>query len=166
MSDFKDNNEEKERAFQERIGYAFEYTRKLLLQRMVEKEMESGKDRFEANHGWIMGAIKHGGDELYQKDLEKKMHMSRSTMTGILQGFEKAGYIRRVSVNHDARLKKIVLTELGEKFCSDSVKNIHEVEKMATVNISEEEKEAFFKTLRKICINLGDERNPGEENLC
>ena len=85
---------------------------------------------------------------------------------GMSLGFEKAGYIRRVSVNHDARLKKIVLTELGEKFCSDSVKNIHEVEKMATVNISEEEKEAFFKTLRKICINLGDERNPGEENLC
>lgn len=154
-----------DRKFRERIGFALEYTRRMLVQRVIEKEMESGKDRFEANHGWIMGAIKHAGDEVYQKDLEKKMHMSRSTMTGILQGFEKAGYIKRVPVNHDARLKKIVLTESGEKFCSDSVDNIRVVEERATVNISEEEKEAFFRTLRKICINLDDESHPGEENL-
>lgn len=158
------NGEHPDADFKKKIGYALEYTRRLLLQRMIEKEMESGKDRFEANHGWIMGAIKHAGEDVYQKDLEKKMHMSRSTMTGILQGFEKAGYIKRVSVNHDARLKKIVLTEKGEKFRADSVNNIRALEEMAMANISEEEREAFFQTLQKICKNLGDERLSGEEN--
>ena len=150
------------------LGYVMVYTKKAMEKKMLEMEMESGKDRFEANHGWIMGAIRHmeeQGEDVYQKDLEKNMNMSRSTMTGILQGFEKAGYIKRVPVNHDARLKKIVLTEKGTTFCDVSVENIRAVEETAMMGISEEEKEALFYTLQKICKNLGKEIVWGEENV-
>lgn len=154
--------------FDHKLGYAIECTRKVLGEALMKKEMDSGKDRFEAHHGWIMGAIHHYdemGVDVYQKDLEKNMHMSRSTMTGILQGFEKNGYIKRVSVNHDARLKKIVLTDKGEEFCKHSMDNIRTLEEEAMENIPEDEMNQFFHTLQKICENLGDKVAWGEENI-
>jgi DNA-binding MarR family transcriptional regulator len=51
--------------------------------------------------------------DLYQKDVEKEFDIRRASATNALQLLEKKGFITRVSVPVDARLKKIKLTERG-----------------------------------------------------
>ena len=48
--------------------------------------------------------------DIFQKDLENAFQMRRSTATGILQLMEQHGIIRREPVEHDGRLKRLVLT--------------------------------------------------------
>ena len=47
--------------------------------------------------------------DIFQKDLENAFQMRRSTATGILQLMEQHGIIRREPVEHDGRLKRLVL---------------------------------------------------------
>ena len=51
--------------------------------------------------------------DVYQKDIESFFKLRRSTVSSQLDTLEKKGLIQRVPVSHDARLKKLVLTEEG-----------------------------------------------------
>ena len=52
-----------------------------------------------------------GEQETYQKDLETCLKLRRSTVSSLLSTLERKGFLQRVSVPQDARLKKIILTE-------------------------------------------------------
>lgn len=56
---------------------------------------------------WVVRYLhEHKGEEICQRDLERDFNVTRSTVTGILQIMEKKGYILRVSVPTDARLRR------------------------------------------------------------
>ena len=54
--------------------------------------------------------------DIFQKDIEKRFKVRRSTVTSALNRMEKAGLVKRESVAHDSRLKKISLTEQSKLF--------------------------------------------------
>ena len=60
----------------------------------------------------------------------------------------------RVSVDYDARLKKIVLTDKAVDIHKKIAKNIDATEKLLSRNIDDKELEEFFSTLDKIKANL------------
>lgn len=102
--------------------------------------------------GYIMDASKT--QDVFQRDVEKEFDVRRSTATVMLQGLEQKGYIRRLPVEQDARLKKIVVTEKAEK---QQERVRHEIdlfhEKMEK-GFTEEEREQLFYLLNKIKKNL------------
>ena len=55
----------------------------------------------------------HKNTNVYQKDFEKYFGFTKSTITGMLNGLEDQGYIRRLKENSDGRLRRIVLTPQG-----------------------------------------------------
>ena len=63
----------------------------------------------------------HADRDIYQKDLEEAFGITRSTASRVLRLMEQKGLVERRSVAHDARLKKLVLTErsraLLEEMC-------------------------------------------------
>ena len=52
--------------------------------------------------------------DVYQKDIEEEFYIRRSSVSSVLQLLEKKGYIERIGVKGDKRLKKIVLTGTGK----------------------------------------------------
>ena len=96
----------------------------------------------------------HKGEEICQRDLERDFNITRSTVTGILQLMEKKGYILRVSVPTDARLKKILLTEKGEKLYHDVRDHVQSMEKFLVRGMTEEEVDQLLFLLEKIKKNL------------
>ncbi len=94
--------------------------------------------------------------DVFQKDISERFSLRRSTATEILGMIEKAGMIKRVGVEYDARLKKIVLTdkamELKQKLCE----NIAETEIRLTSGISQKELDSFLSTIGKMIGNLDD----------
>lgn len=82
---------------------------------------------------------------VYQRDIEMEFDIRRSTATNTLQLLEKSGYISRVSVDEDARLKKILLTEKGIGICEVIRGSISEVEGgLKNIYTTEELTELFY----------------------
>lgn len=92
--------------------------------------------------------------DIFQKDLEEKFCIRRSTVTNILHIMEKNNLIIRKKVDYDARLKKIVLTEKSNQIHAKICKEISDIEENMLKNISKEEIYIFSKTLDKIKDNL------------
>lgn len=57
----------------------------------------------------------HADRDVYQKDLEGEFGITRSTASRVLRLMEQKGLLERQSVPHDARLKKLVLTERSRR---------------------------------------------------
>ena len=72
----------------------------------------------------------------------------------MLKLMEKNGLISRQSVDHDARLKKIVLTDKAIKIHKKAVQNIEVLENSIQKGITNEELVAFYNVLDKIKANL------------
>ena len=96
--------------------------------------------------------------EVFQKDIEDTFCVRRSSVTQIIQLLERDGLIVRESVERDARLKKLVLTEKAYQIQEAMKKQIQEMEAKLVENISAEEKEVLINILYKVRKNLGEEK--------
>lgn len=92
--------------------------------------------------------------DVFQRDLEKEFSIRRSTATVMLQNMEQKGFIVRVPVERDARLKKIVLTDKAIELHNAIRRSIDVFNTYLEAGITQEEKEAFFRILDKITENL------------
>lgn len=99
--------------------------------------------------------LAHSEDQdVFQKDLEEEFNLRRSTATGILQLMEKNHLLYRKSVDYDARLKKIVVTEKGAHIKEQVFENISALEKKIKNGITEEDLDTFFRVMEKMSKNL------------
>lgn len=108
-------------------------------------------------HGWAIKYFHDNKDkDIYQRDFEDKFAIRRSTATQFLKTMEKNGLIKRVSVDSDARLKKIILTDRAEDILKFIEYDIKKREKLMKEGISEKELNTFFNVSKKIISNLED----------
>lgn len=84
--------------------------------------------------------------DVYQRNLENEFHVRRSSITSLLQQLEKNGLIERVSVQSDARLKKLILTEKGRMIQEEIGRKIDAFDE-SIYNLLEENKEQFLNQL-------------------
>ena len=71
--------------------------------------------------------------DIFQKDLENAFQMRRSTATGILQLMEQHGIIRREPVEHDGRLKRLVLTEQARAMDEYITERMQQMERLLII---------------------------------
>lgn len=102
--------------------------------------------------------IKNKDSVVYQKDIEKKLGLRKSTVSGILGTMIKNGIITRTDSTNDLRSKEIRLTETGYKLDKAMRKKAFEFEKLLQSNISKEDLEVFYKVTKQIQENLEGER--------
>lgn len=117
-------------------------------------KIDCDDDITSANCWLIMYLYDHRDEDVFQKDIEFEFSIRRSTSSGIISLMEKKGYIERVSVEHDARLKKLVLTPKALKICDVIQANTVEFEKVLTKGITPEELDFFYSILNKIIQNI------------
>lgn len=98
--------------------------------------------------------VENHGKEIYQRDLEEVMGVSKATISGALLTMEKNQIIERVASQNDARQKKIVLTSKS----NDVYKEVKEVFKILNAelvkDISEEELKTFLNVINKMKSNI------------
>ena len=105
---------------------------------------KSGVDEVTMMHGWI----------IFQKDIEQRFAVGRSTVTNLIQLMEKKGFVKRESVKQDARLKKVILTEKGIASQESFEDIVEHIEEELSEGISEEELHIFYKVLDRINQNV------------
>jgi MarR family transcriptional repressor of mepA len=96
--------------------------------------------------------------DLFQKDIEAKFSIRRSTATGILQLMEKNKIIIRESVPYDARLKKIVLTKEAIAKYQLVKEKIYQLEEQIQQGLTDEEIQVFYKIMNQIKKNLKEKK--------
>lgn len=127
------------------------------LYHIIERDIDdniSGNSELTKAQGGIIHFIMNSDRDIFQKDIEEEFKIRRSTVSVLLSSMEKNGYIRRETVDSDARLRKIVPTE---KALSDHRK-LHDFfekyDERLRENISDEELDVFFSVIDRIRHNI------------
>ncbi len=116
---------------------------------------KSGIDEVTMMHGWIIRYLYENRDrDIFQKDIEQKFSVGRSTVTNLIQLMEKKGFVRRESVKQDARLKKVILTEKGIDSQEAFEEVVEHIEEELSEGILDEELRIFYKVLDQINQNV------------
>lgn len=108
--------------------------------------------------GYVISSTRKG-KEIYQRDVETEFHINRSSVTALLQGLEQAGFINRVSVEQDARLKSLVPTEKGIQCHADLQRCIDAFEKDLRAGFSPAEIAGFMHSLNTLYTNVQNIRS-------
>ena len=103
--------------------------------------------------------LKHNKEDIYQKDIEKSLNLSRATLSGVLNTMEKNNIIKRVINSNDLRSKKIILNEEAKVVFERSKKRLFEAEKILIENINQKEMETFLDVLNKMKENINKQNN-------
>ncbi len=107
------------------------------------------------SNGWILAFLyEHEGEDVYQRDLEEAFSVTRSTVSKVVKLMESKGLIRRESVFHDARLKKLILTDKGREVHQLAAKGNEQLEIRLEKGFSPMEKEQLLSFLRRVTENL------------
>ena len=143
---------------EQRIGYSVRELR-ILMNRYVDAKR--GKSDFAdvsfAQGGILHFLLAHQDEAVYQRDIEKEFGLRRSTVTGLLQGLEKNGYVERVSVPEDGRLKQIIMTDRTIAYGKEIERMVRVDEEVFLRGFSRQEKEALFEALDHIKENIRKE---------
>lgn len=131
-----------------------------MMRRKCKKEdlFAESDDEVTRKNGWIIGYIADNqGKDIFQKDIENKFSIRRSTVSGILKLMEKKGYIKREGVPCDARLKKLTLTEKAWDYYNRIMVKINEGEEMIRNELDAEEINTLLNILDKIKKNIEEQ---------
>ncbi len=132
-----------------------------LIKRDVEKSrFRLGLDPLKGVNGWAISYFyENRNNDIFQKDFEEKFSIRGSTASKILKSMEQKGYIERISVDYDARLKKIILTDKALDIHKRILSDINAREERMKKGLNESEIELFFSVMKKLCDNMEEEND-------
>lgn len=137
------------------IGFEFRSLNNLIMRKVENSPVKKQIESITGTNGWIIGFLAENADkEIYQKDLEKQFSITRSTASKVLILMEKKGLIKRCSVPHDARLKKLTLTEKAWEISGQMIEDADRFEKTLTKGFTQEELEALFRYIQRMKNNI------------
>ena len=94
------------------------------------------------------------GQEVFQKDIEAAFSIRGATASNILKGMEKKGLIERIPTEYDARLKRIILTDLAYEGDRKAKCNVYRMEQTIIKGMTEEEARLFNDLLERALHNV------------
>ena len=101
----------------------------------------------------ILGFIyenQKNGVRLCQTDVEALMGITGASVTSLLQGLEKKGFIRRVTSSSDERTKELTLAPKGEELINKFITIFNETEKKIMQGMTDEQKDSYLRLLQLI----------------
>lgn len=97
---------------------------------------------------------RHSDEDIFQYDIEKRFLIAKSTASRVLRLMEKKGLIERRSVERDARLRKIVLTDKAKSITALLQRNADDMERVLTAGIGGADLDRFMSCVATMKRNL------------
>lgn len=139
----------------EALGFEFKRISNMIMGFIGSEMTKAGFDEITVTHGWILGWLcRHSDECIYQKDIENRFGMPRSTVANIMKLMEQKGYITRQSDEKDTRLKRVVPTEKGFKTHEETINFINGLHAEMEVGITDEEKRIMHVVSEKMAANM------------
>ncbi len=127
-----------------------------LIMRFVDNKLNKRNiESVTGTNGWIISYIAENADRnIYQRDLEKKFGVTRSTVSNVVNLMVKKGLIEKRSVPRDARLKKLVLTPKARAISQMMQRDMEIFESALTKDFSREELSQLYFYIRRMKQNM------------
>ena len=127
----------------------------MAMQSLLLRQLMKGLDSTEVSTGQpkVLAYLKsHEGH--VQKEIAAACLLEPGSLTVLLNRMEKQGMIERRFRDGDRRARCVYLTEYGRTLAEQVVARFYEVEELAFVGISEEERGLFLQVCGKVMENL------------
>lgn len=114
-------------------------------------------DAVTGTNGWIIGYIARSeeeGQEVYQRDLETRFGITRSTASKVVALMVQKGLIEQQSVPGDRRIRKLVLTPKAEDIKRMMDEDHRAFEATLCKGLSSEDLATLFSLLDRLQENL------------
>ena len=129
---------------------------------LIRKEFDNlvfgsvySEDRITRMNIWIIDYIyDKRGEDVFQKDIERKMSITRSTASKIIDLMVQKKLVERSAVEYDARLKRLTLTPKALKLRDEMEKNSKKVYEKVMAGFSEEEEQLLLSYILRIKGNM------------
>ncbi len=127
-----------------------------LLKRNAYHEFESVQSHGLTPVQWMVLAyiMDNSENDIFQKDIETAFNIRRSSVTSLIKALEQKCYIKRETVENDARLKKLTLNEKSRTLCENLKRRMNILEMKMTKDISDEEFAILHIVMEKVNKNL------------
>lgn len=112
-------------------------------------------DKMTGSGSWIISYIAENFDrDVFQRDLEREFDITRSTASKNVDLLVENGFIERVPVDYDARLKKLVLTDKAKEVFKIMRNDRASLEEQMLAGFSDEEKLQLRAFLKRLASNI------------
>lgn len=101
--------------------------------------------------------VSHEDHDVFQRDIEEVFSIRRSTVSKVVRLMEQKGLVRREAVSHDARLKRLVLTDKAREIHEVAYREYTSFEARTTQALTNEEIQTLGLLLEKIGSTLNPE---------
>lgn len=101
-----------------------------------------------------------------QKELLKGRNIKPSTISVSIKRMSKEGLIEKKEDINDKRVTRIYITEKGKKIVRAFYKEYQKLKENSFKNISNEEKEIFYKILEKMIYNIEENNSIKSSRSC
>ena len=126
-----------------------------LISRKINQMVSDEEETLTAHQSWVLDYLtKNHNQDIFQRDIEKKFSIRRSTASHMLQLMEKNGYIRRISSPDDARMKKLIITEKGIEAQKRMKDRLYRFEEIFQSGLSSEDLQYLKQLLYKLGCNI------------
>lgn len=112
-------------------------------------------DKMTGSGGWIIAYVAENYNrDVFQRDLEKEFDITRSTASKNVDIMVENGFLERVPVDYDARLKKLILTEKAFDVIKIMRNDRASLEEKMLRGFSDEEKIQLRGFIKRLSENL------------
>ena len=106
----------------------------------------------------VLMALHQASDrQLPLKQLEKNLHLARSTTAGLAMRLEQKGLVEYREDTQDHRVKILSITQKGEDCCKTATEKMNETEEQLLSGLTDTEREIFLTLLNKVVHSLDEQ---------
>ncbi len=136
-----------------KVGYELREVQQLLHRK---KEMHRSQHQTDLTHLQVrvLLHVYKSKVQVFQKDIESYLKIRRSTATEMLKILERDGYIERIRLEADARMKVIHITDKTRFLIDKMDQHLQEIETTLIQKIPEQDLKTFFSVIDQIKDNL------------
>jgi DNA-binding MarR family transcriptional regulator len=114
-------------------------------------------NKITGTNNWILQYLEdRDGEDVYQKDIEEKFSVTRSTVSKVLKGMEAKGLLFRENVSNDARLKILKMTDEGRRICHLAAIERDAIDNRMIDGLTDDELDTLEILLKKVACNLAE----------
>ncbi len=124
--------------------------KQLLNERLLPYDITSQQSR-------IIGFVcseQRQGKVIYQKDIEEAFELKGSSITSLLQGLERKGFITRRPDASDERRKFVTVLPKGQQLMSEFETAFREMDEKMVQGLTPEQQQALVEALEMMAHNL------------
>lgn len=143
-----------------RIGGELKIIHHMIKRNVINNPVLSKVNEMTGENSFIIGYLGNNRNKaIYQKDIEKRFSITRSTTSKILKLMEQKGLIERQKEDEDGRLKRIVLTNKSLELHKLIEGEIDQLDKNVLKGFSDKEINDLYDYLDRMIDNLKEISN-------